>query len=404
MDILTKVIHELQLAENVNDYFDIWFDNENFLNKNNASILFTQKTYKNPELPNISIFSGYENEFKSLFDNNNLTFINKYIADSKKSNITPKFILDYSISMDTQFVSYIEKYFQNKRFEDEIKFEEILYKLIDNNINVDYIPYLIENMSKGTPIEGVRQNLKEVIRFFCLDKNSSLLIKNMKVSNKQDFLKKYNSISNSLNNNNSKLLYNNFNYMHKSLYLILLNIVYINKKENTFIQKIDKLLSFMHYDMNAIFARELIIASKFYELDDKVIFFGKVREINKKTIPRLKNMAWDLALIRMLEYSFKLRPNLNAEFYISYFLTFDKGLSQIIDFFPLKTIFTLEKDNFFQTIPYIEIINFFKQNNLDEKYYSNEAREFRRNNLDKTESKYDYLISQMEYKIEEFYK
>ncbi len=404
MDTLTKVIHELQLAENVNDYFDIWFDNENFLNKNNASILFTQKTYKNPELPNISIFSGYENEFKSLFDNNNLTFINKYIADSKKSNITPKFILDYSISMDTQFVSYIEKYFQNKRFEDEIKFEEILYKLIDNNINVDYIPYLIENMSKGTPIEGVRQNLKEVIRFFCLDKNSSLLIKNMKVSNEQDFLKKYNSISNSLNNNNSKLLYNNFNYMHKSLYLILLNIVYINKKENTFIQKIDKLLSFMHYDMNAIFARELIIASKFYELDDKVIFFGKVREINKKTIPRLKNMAWDLALIRMLEYSFKLRPNLNAEFYISYFLTFDKGLSQIIDFFSLKTIFTLEKDNFFQTIPYIEIINFFKQNNLDEKYYSNEAREFRRNNLDKTESKYDYLISQMEYKIEEFYK
>lgn len=404
MDTLTKVIHELQLAENVNDYFDIWFDNENFLNKNNASILFTQKTYKNPELPNISIFSGYENEFKSLFDNNNLTFINKYIADSKKSNITPKFILDYSISMDTQFVSYIEKYFQNKRFEDEIKFEEILYKLIDNNINVDYIPYLIENMSKGTPIEGVRQNLKEVIRFFCLDKNSSLLIKNMKVSNEQDFLKKYNSISNSLNNNNSKLLYNHFNYMYKLLYLILLNIVYINKKENTFIQKIDKLLSFMHYDMNAIFARELIIASKFYELDDKVIFFGKVREINKKTIPRLKNMAWDLALIRMLEYSFKLRPNLNAEFYISYFLTFDKGLSQIIDFFPLKTIFTLEKDNFFQTIPYIEIINFFKQNNLDEKYYSNEAREFRRNNLDKTESKYDYLISQMEYKIEEFYK
>lgn len=404
MDTLTKVIHELQLAENVNDYFDIWFDNENFLNKNNASILFTQKTYKNPELPNISIFSGYENEFKSLFDNNNLTFINKYIADSKKSNITPKFILDYSISMDTQFVSYIEKYFQNKRFEDEIKFEEILYKLIDNNINLDYIPYLIENMSKETPIEGVRQNLKEVIRFFCLDKNSSLLIKNMKVSNEQDFLKKYNSISNSLNNNNSKLLYNHFNYMYKLLYLILLNIVYINKKENTFIQKIDKLLSFMHYDMNAIFARELIIASKFYELDDKVIFFRKVREINKKTIPRLKNMAWDLALIRMLEYSFKLRPNLNAEFYISYFLTFDKGLSQIIDFFPLKTIFTLEKDNFFQTIPYIEIINFFKQNNLDEKYYSNEAREFRRNNLDKTESKYDYLISQMEYKIEEFYK
>ena len=67
MDILTKVIHELQLAENVNDYFDIWFDNENFLNKNNASILFTQKTYKNPELPNISIFSSFGNISITLF-------------------------------------------------------------------------------------------------------------------------------------------------------------------------------------------------------------------------------------------------------------------------------------------------------------------------------------------------
>ena len=83
----------------------------------------------------------------------------------------------------------------------------LLYKLIDNNINLDYIPYLIENMSKGTPIEGVRQNLKEVIRFFCLDKNSSLLIKNMKVSNKQDFLKKYNKKSYGIRNKIQKFLF-----------------------------------------------------------------------------------------------------------------------------------------------------------------------------------------------------
>ena len=44
MDTLTKIVHELQLAKDINDYFDIWLDNESFLNKNNASILFTQKT------------------------------------------------------------------------------------------------------------------------------------------------------------------------------------------------------------------------------------------------------------------------------------------------------------------------------------------------------------------------
>lgn len=98
-----------------------------------------------------------------------------------------------------------------------------------------------------------------------------------------------------------KQLYDYFNYFYRVMYLILLNIVYINKKENSFIKKIDKLLSFMHYDLSAIFARELIVASKFYELDDEIIFFRKVRDINKKTITKLKNMAWDLALIRFLE-------------------------------------------------------------------------------------------------------
>lgn len=404
MDVLNKIVHELQLAKDINDYFDIWYDNEDFFIKNKGNILFTQKTYTNPELPKISIFSGYEEQFKSLFDNNNLTFINESIATAKKLSIKPKFMLDYSVSMDTQFASYIERYFYNKRFKDEIEFEEILYKLIDNDVNLDYVPYAIENMSKGVPIEGIRQNLKEVIRFFCLDNSTSLLIKNMKVKDENDFLQKYNSITTSLINPEKEMLFSHFKYMQKVLYLILLNIVYINKTQNTLKDKVDNLLSFMHYDLNTIFARELIVASKFYELDDEIIFFRKVRDINKKTISRLKNMAWDLALVRLLELSFKIRPNKNAEFYISYFFTFDKGLSQIIDLFPLKTILTLEEFDLFQTIPYIEIIDYFEEHDLLDKYYSNEAREYRQKNLDKTESKYDSLIAKMENKIEEFYK
>ncbi|WP_419677563.1 hypothetical protein ACN2EN_07630 [Aliarcobacter lanthieri] len=403
MNTLNRIVHELHLAKDINDYFDIWYTNEKFLTKNKSNILFTQKTYTNHELPNISIFSGYENEFKSLFDNNNLTFLNENIANASKSKITPKFRIDYSVSMDTQFISYIERYFCNKRFEDEIKFEEVLYKLIDNDVNLDYIPYLIENMSKGTPIDGIKQNLKEVIRFFCLDKNTSLIIRNMKISNEEDFLKKYNFIETSLDSNRGKQLYDYFNYFYRVMYLILLNIVYINKKENSFIKKIDKLLSFMHYDLSAIFARELIVASKFYELDDKIIFFRKVRDINKKTITKLKNMAWDLALIRFLEGSFSMRPNPNADFYIPYFITFDKGLSQIIDLFPLKTILSIKEIDLFQTIPHIEVVDFLEKYNLDEKYYSDEAKEYRKRNIEKSKKNYEYLISKMEQKFEEFY-
>lgn len=84
MNTLNRIVHELHLAKDINDYFDIWYTNEKFLTKNKSNILFTQKTYTNHELPNISIFSGYENEFKSLFDNNNLTFLNENILLMQK--------------------------------------------------------------------------------------------------------------------------------------------------------------------------------------------------------------------------------------------------------------------------------------------------------------------------------
>ena len=48
-------------------------------------------------------------------------------------------------------------------------------------------------------------------------------------------------------------------------------------------------------------------------------------------------MAWDFSLIHHLERVFGFNPNIKSDFYISYFLTFDKGLSQIMDLYPLKS-------------------------------------------------------------------
>lgn len=45
-----------------------------------------------------------------------------------------------------------------------------------------------------------------------------------------------------------------------------------------------------------------------------------------------------------------MRPNPNADFYIPYFITFDKGLSQIIDLFPLKTILSIKEIDLFSKL------------------------------------------------------
>ena len=403
--MLDNIVHDLHIATETDDYFNIWYEYENFLTENDARILFTQDSYINPTLPNINMFNGYSNRFKSLFRNNNLTFINKNIIDSIKKGKTPQLKLDYSISMDTQVASYIEKYFHNKRFHEEVEFEEILYKLIDHDLNIDYIPYLMENMSKNNvPIEGIKQNLKEVIRFFSLDKNTSLLLRNMRVKNNIAYQSKCSDIFDNLGEGYQKELFNMFRFRYKILYLILMNIVEINVQYSgkTLETKIDALLSFMHYDLNAIFGRELTIALKFYELDDSIVFFNKVREINSKTLNRLQNMAWDLSLVRLLETSLESRPDPSADFFISYFLTFDKGLSQIIDLFPLKTILTIKKNNFCQTIPYFDNIQALEDLGLFEKYYCDEARKFRNQNVTSDEKKYNDLIKITEDRLQSY--
>jgi len=152
----------------------------------------------------------------------------------------------------------------------------------------------------------------------------------------------------------------------------------------------------MHDELNVIFARELVFAKEFFEKDTDIIFFNKVRNINKKTLLRLENMSWDFALMRLLEHSFASRPIKEADFYISYFLTFDKGLSQLLDLYPIKAFIYFEKNNDYNIIPEIDTITFLKEYGLDEKYFNENAINYRSSKCTRNILKYNNLEKQLE--------
>jgi len=394
MNTQRYIVHALQFANTFEDFTTIWLKYEDYFIENKASIVFTQDIFTNKDLPSIDMFKGYENRFKSLFKNNNLTFLNEDIVNAYKTKKKPKFKIDYTVSFDTQFASYIEKYFTNIRFKDENEFEEILYNLIDNNVQSDYCPYMMENMSKKENKEGIEQNIKEIVKFFSLDKSSSILLKNMKVVSHKEFQNRLSAIFDTMNSYTP--LYEDFSFWQKILYIILMKIVIINNEKNTIEEKINELMKFMHDELNSIFARELVIAKEFFEKDTDIIFFNKVRNINKKTLPRLENMSWDFALMRFLERSLASRRIKKADFYISYFLTFDKGLSQLMDLYPIKAFVYFEKNNNFNVIPEINNINFLKKYGLDIKYFNENAINYRASKHTRNTLKYNNLQKELE--------
>ncbi|MGB6328393.1 MAG: hypothetical protein WBF48_05665 [Halarcobacter sp.] len=396
MNTQGHIVHELQFANTFENFITIWLKYEDYFIENKANIVFTQDIFTNKDLPSIDMFKGYENRFKSLFKNNNLTFLNETIINAYKTGKKPEFKIDYTVSFDTQFVSYIEKYFTNIKFTDETEFEEILYNLTDNNVQSDYLPYMMENMSKQENKEGIKQNIEHVVKFFSLDKTSSILLKNMRVDSNEEYKNRLSPILHNIDNMTYSSMYEEFSFWQKVLYIILMKIVIINYEKNTVEEKINDLMQFMHYELNVIFARELVFAKEFFEKDTDIIFFNKVRNINKKTLSRLENMSWDFALMRFLERSLASRPIKEADFYISYFLTFDKGLSQLIDLYPIKAFIYFEKNNDYNIIPEIDIINFLEEYGLDEKYFNENAINYRASKCTRDILKYNDLQKQLE--------
>lgn len=397
----TQIITELQAATASKDYLDIWRNHKLFLESNDAEIIFTQDDFENPSLPSINMFENDANRFKSLFQNNNFVFLNAKIFNQMDEHSKSMFHIDYTVSFDTQFASFIQKYFTGKRFPQEQEFEEILYKLIDNDVNSDYIPYVFENLAKGVSVEGVKENVKEIVRFFHLDKSTSYLLKNMKISDPEKYESNYHDIISNTIDLVDHTTFEHFKHQQEVMYLLLMKIVLVNKEKKSPKQKLTEFVDFMHHFLYTIFDREMTVAECFYDNPNECKFFNGVRNINEKTLQRLQNMAWDFALVRLLESTFSIRPNTRSDFFLSYFLTFDEGLSQVIDTYPLKAIFILNSTQTLQVISNIDKTELVEKYKLHD-YFSYDAYIYRMKNRDSNKANFINLIKELENEIKAY--
>lgn len=278
---------------------------------------------------------------RGLFKTDKVWVLDKTtLNEMREGKGTSTFNIDYSISLDTQALSYLEPYI-NRKILDVKDFAEVFDFLARTDVNVDPMPYLLENLFKQNSQHDYDQiffkyKSYEILRTLDLENlqinrqiSSTLSDEQLNIQTQQNLAK----IIYGLDNNTRDVL----KLRLDSYYCLLLKMatIHFSRSKLTVKQKMYKLLEFMDQELATIWKRELIVAYEFFKQGNDLRFFGKIQKNSPKVLKEIHNMSWDFFHIRQLEDTAPLLLN-DARYYFPSLLTFDKKFIEIIDLCPLK--------------------------------------------------------------------
>jgi hypothetical protein len=86
-----------------------------------------------------------------------------------------------------------------------------------------------------------------------------------------------------------------------------------------------------------LFARETLLARRYFEHGQSAPFFSKIMIGGHDLLPRIRGMAWDLWHVRWMEQAITLTTSSESRYFFPALLTFDKGLIDIMDMYPIHS-------------------------------------------------------------------
>lgn len=322
------------------------------------------------------------------------------------------FPIDYSISLDTQIVSYLNSCIASEKGSPVFKssfpddFNEILEFISRKEVSIDPLPYEFENY---TDLKHSSQRIFKQIKGYEFLRNidREAFIKHNIV---KTLISEEDLIKNS--QNYISRLYQNLSDSHKikdtlfdSQYLYLLKMIVINL-ENSNLSAFDKTIKFLNFCNDEVFVigiRELLIANEYFKKKQNLKFFGKIQKNQKskdKFFQHIKGMAWDLFHIRQMERYLTTLPDSRARYFFPALLTADKRLIKILELTSLKCcVYNADKNiiiPFFELDIFEHIPGTPEQRALLEEYYTLSMKEKRSNNLHSSELNLRIMQSKLE--------
>ncbi|MBA2656402.1 MAG: hypothetical protein H0U70_05385 [Tatlockia sp.] len=377
-------------AKTLEESVKIFIENQALLK--NCKFIFASTHGATPALSINQNFSA-TGVVRSLFKTNKIWVLDqKTLKEMHEGNGGATFAIDYSVSLDTQALSYLEPYIYQTSKKIPADFAEVFEFLSREDVNVDPMPYLQENLLKHnyfTDFDKIFSRYKcyEILRTLDLEHlrankqiRSYLSDEHLNIKTQQNLA----TIIHGIDDNVRKGL----TFRVECYYCIIMKIaiIHFNRPKLTLAQKMDKILDFMDKELTTIFVRELIIAYEFFKQGTKLKFFGKIQNNNLNILRDIRNMAWDFFHIRQLEETLTIKFNKKTRYFFPSLLTFDKKFNQIIEICPLKVCAYF--DGVHQPMPFYDdnaINNFLNASyEINERYFSNNAklsRNHRRKNI-----------------------
>ena len=252
---------------------------------------------------------------------------------------------DYSISLDTNAMSYLVPHMAGKRGGGiPADFLEVFEFIARPEVNVDPSPYFTENLSNlanRKSADEIFENLKayEILRTIDADwlkskgQVQSTLTEQELVKSAQQLLSTmYLDVS-------DDAAINIIKFRHQYLYACLIKMATIQLKSPSvgIGKKMSAFMEFCHSELATMSAREAAVARAYFTKGQELRFFGKIQKKSKKDILELlRNMAWDMWHARQMELSITVTPANQARYFFPAILTFDRGFIEIMDLYPLK--------------------------------------------------------------------
>ncbi|MBV7561438.1 hypothetical protein [Pseudomonas sp. sia0905] len=344
---------------------------------------------------------------RSLFHSKKVWVLDKSTLDEMGDG-PAVFPIDYSISLDTQALSYLEPFIAGNIQRVPEDYAEVFRFISQDNVFVDPIPYCHENLrniSADENTEKIFDKLKayEVLRNI----DEKLLAEEGIIRSKvpeSDLVKgAQEHMGRMYMNLGNKKFMDTLNFRHQFMYCLLLKMALIqlnNPKKSTY-NKIIAFMDFCDEDLATLGGREIAVAKAYFEKGQGFAFFGKIQKSKEDIFEVLDGMAWDLWHVRFLEEAMTISPDPRARYFFPSILTFDKRFIEVIDLYPLKSLAYVEGEN--RPMPFYDGDWFSlveddlgKQDKIAQRYYSTESVASRDRRRSSCELKLDSTVIGLE--------
>ncbi|GGL73278.1 hypothetical protein GCM10010840_09120 [Deinococcus aerolatus] len=288
------------------------------------------------EIPNLG-----EVFIESLFRFDRFIFLNNEIVEKNMKGLKANFSCDYSVGIDLNLIKYISNcifgYNNDTSF---IAFHTIKY-LVENNINYDFNLFYWENHEALNHDQiyssnNFLNNMKAIEIMKDLDEAYFLRTGKIRAKcNKATILQRIDDVV--INKQRMSIIDPNFySNLWRLTYLSMLITIYLkysSRKSNTY--KLSQLLEIYDKEIGLMLLRDFSYARYFLE-NPSLSFFSFIQPNNPKLFKKLRSLAWDLHISRILE-RFSAAPH-NANFMIPYVMTYDKRYSNMLKVFKIESL------------------------------------------------------------------